>query len=121
MKKIYRIKKEKEFKVIIQKKKSFANRNFVIYISDKVDQPHFRVGLSVGKRVGNAVMRNKVKRLMRESLRALEKDIPSNYNLILIARPNVVNLSLPEVKQNIYHVLKLANLIEVREVFTSEK
>ena len=112
MKKSYRIKREKEFQQIIYKKDSYANRNFVLYIEPASDNAHFRVGLSVGKKIGNAVMRNRVKRLMRQSLFELKDQINPNMNIILIARPKVAGLSLNEVKQNIEHVFKLANIIE---------
>lgn len=112
MKKSYRIKKEKEFQTIIYKKDSYANRNFVVYIYPAEENVHFRVGLSVGKKVGNAVTRNRVKRLMRQSLFELKEEIKPNYNIVLIARPKIVGLSLEEVKNNIEHVFKLANIIE---------
>ena len=38
--------------------------------------------------------------------------IQPNYNIVLIARPQVINLSLEEVKKNIVHVFKLANLMK---------
>ncbi|MBO0419323.1 ribonuclease P protein component [Vagococcus fluvialis] len=112
MKKSYRIKKEKEFQKIIYHKDSYANRNFVVYILPAEENTHFRVGLSVGKKIGNAVARNKVKRLMRTSLYDLRDSIKPSYNIVLIARPKVVDLSLDEVKNNIEHVFKLANIIE---------
>ena len=112
MKKSYRIKKEKEFQKIIYHKDSYANRNFVVYILPAEENTHFRVGLSVGKKIGNAVARNKVKRLMRTSLHDLRDSIKPSYNIVLIARPKVVDLSLDEVKNNIEHVFKLANIIE---------
>ncbi len=112
MKKSYRIKKEKEFQKIIYKKDSYANRNFIVYIYPAEENKHFRVGLSVGKKIGNAVTRNKVKRLMRESLFELKDNIKPEYNVVLIARPNIVGLSILEVKKNIQHVFKLANIIE---------
>ena len=112
MKKSYRIKKEKEFQKIIYHKNSYANRNFVVYIYEAEENPHFRVGLSVGKKVGNAVTRNKVKRRIRESLFEIKDRIKPNYNIVVIARPKVAELSLVEVKSNLEHVFKLANIIE---------
>lgn len=112
MKKSYRIKKEKEFQKIIYNKDSYANRNFVVYIYLAKENKHFRIGLSVGKKIGNAVTRNRVKRLMRESLFQLKDNINSDYNIVLIARPGVAKLSLDEVKNNIQHVFKIANIIE---------
>ncbi len=43
-------KKEREFQAVFHTGDSFANRKFVVYRLEKPGQPHFRVGLSVGKR-----------------------------------------------------------------------
>ena len=56
MKKSYRVKKEKDFKALFDAGHSVANRKFVVYCLDR-NLPHFRVGLSVSKRLGNAVTR----------------------------------------------------------------
>ena len=106
MKKSYRIKKEKEFQHIMEKRQSFANRNFVVYVAENPNNQHFRVGLSVGKKVGNAVMRNRIKRLIRQGLFEMKAEIKRHYNIVLIARPNIVNLSFEEVKKNLQHVFK---------------
>ena len=110
MKKAHRIKKELEFQQIMAEKKSFANRNFIVYIAPR-QKGHYRVGLSVGKKVGNAVTRNYIKRLMRESLLELGHEINDSYDMIIIARPNVTTLSLVEVRRNLEHVFKLANIL----------
>ena len=94
----------------MQKKQSFANKNFVVYVAAQ-ESPHFRVGLSVGKKIGNAVMRNRVKRQIRESLFVLKDEIGSEYAIIVIARPNIVNLTTGEVQKNLAHVFKLANIL----------
>ena len=63
MKKEYRIKKNEDFQSIIKKKKSIANRQFVIYFDQNKD--HLRVGISVSKKLGHAVVRNRIKRQVR--------------------------------------------------------
>ena len=88
MKKAYRIKKEREFQHVYHHAQTYANRQLVLYVYPKPEQAHFRVGLSVGKRIGNAVMRNKVKRYLRQSLQDLEHEIPHEYDYLLIARPH---------------------------------
>jgi ribonuclease P protein component len=50
--------------------------------------PHCRWGLSVSARVGPAVRRNRVKRLLRESIRLLQHDLPGGYDLIISVRPH---------------------------------
>ncbi|MBI1368069.1 MAG: ribonuclease P protein component [Planctomycetes bacterium] len=46
--------------------------------------PHPRLGLSVSARVGNAVRRNHIKRLLRESFRLLQHDLPAGYDLVVV-------------------------------------
>ena len=114
MKKEYRIKRESDFRDIMNERQSFANRNLVVYIRQK-EQPHFRVGLSVGKKVGNAVTRNHVKRLLRLSLKQLSSEIKPNIEFVLIARPAIKQLSYEDVQKNVRHVLNLAGVIEEKE------
>ncbi len=110
MRKAYRVKKEREFQKVFHEGQSFANRKFVVYVLKK-EQPHFRVGISVGKKIGNAVARNAVKRKIRASLFSLKEQIEPTVDFIVIARPSVSNLSSQEVYSNLLHVLKLAKII----------
>jgi ribonuclease P protein component len=110
MRKAYRVKTEQDFQKVFQEGKSFANRKFVVYVLQK-DQPHFRVGLSVGKKVGNAVKRNEIKRKIRASLTDIQFRIKPKIDFIVIARPSVSNCSSQEIHSNLEHVLKLAKII----------
>lgn len=65
MKKMYRVKKSDEFSKIMNYKKFYTCPSFSIYVKPRVEE-HARVGISVGKKLGNAVVRNKVKRQVRE-------------------------------------------------------
>lgn len=112
MRKAYRVKKELDFQKVFQTKNSFANRKFIVYILAKPNQPHFRVGLSVGKKVGNAVHRNAVKRKMRASIQAMEAEMVNELDFIVIARPGVSTLSSQEVYSNLKHVFTLAGIIK---------
>lgn len=111
MRKSYRVKKEREFQKVFQEGASVANRKFVVYRLASSDQPHFRVGLSVGKKVGNAVIRNRVKRLIRAALQELKPEIKEPLDFIIIARPSTKEMTYAETKQNLVHVLKLAKII----------
>ena len=53
-----------------------------------------------------------MKRRIRESLFEMKETIKPNYNIVVIARPKLADLSLGEVKSNLEHVFKLANIIE---------
>lgn len=67
LRKSFRVKKEKDFDAIFKKGASVANRKFVIYRLEN-NETHFRVGLSVSKKLGNAVTRNQIKRRIRHVL-----------------------------------------------------
>jgi len=113
MRKSYRIKKENEFQYVYSKGNSVANRNFVLYKMPKKDQKHFRVGISVGKKVSHtAVGRNRVKRYIRQSLLELKPEIPAELDFLIIARKPAVDLDMFESKKNIVHLLKLGKVLE---------
>ncbi len=54
------------------------------------DLPHSRLGLAVSKRVGNAPVRNAVKRRLREAFRTLQHDLPGGYDIVVSVRPHEV-------------------------------
>lgn len=112
MKKAYRVKSEKDFQKVFQEGNSKANRQFVIYKLPKKGQNHFRVGISVGKKIGNAVTRNQVKRRIRHALLELDKEhvIMDEIDFIVIARGPLANMNFKEIKSSLLHVLSLSKL-----------
>ena len=112
MKKKYRIKKNEDFQYILNRGKSFANRQLVIYYIRKENQTHFRIGISVGKKLGNAVLRNKIKRYLRESLNLLKDQIRPDVQIIIIARNDAKNKSFWEIQRSLKHVLSKQNLLK---------
>jgi len=111
MKKTFRIKKNEDFQLVYTQGKSYANRQFVIYLLKKPEQKNFRIGLSVSKQIGSAVVRNRVKRLIRETFQHLKEDLPSDYDFVIIARKPAATMGFHEVKKSIIHILKLAKLL----------
>lgn len=112
MKKSYRVKKEAEFQTVFHTGKSTANRQFVVYVLAKPEQKHFRVGLSVGKKIGNAVVRNQVKRYIRQSLLELKEETVAPIDFIVIARKPVATMNQAEIKKSLAHVLRLAKVLK---------
>src|SRR5580765_2406119 len=52
------------------------------------DLGHSRLGISIGRPVGNAVRRNRIKRHLRESFRLMQHDFPHGYDLVIAVRPH---------------------------------
>lgn len=111
MKKEYRVKANKDFQLIYKKGKSFANRQFIVYKYKNPNIDHFRIGLSVSKKIGNAVTRNQVKRYIRQVFTELKEDIDDQYDYIIIARKPAAEMDYFQVKKSLIHVLKIAKVL----------
>ena len=70
-----------------------ANRYLVLYSFPRGGEAEPRVGLSVGRKVGGAVQRNRVKRLLREAVAASSADLPRGLDLVLVARADAAELA----------------------------
>lgn len=112
LKKKYRIKKNEEFQEIIKTGKSFANRELVIYYREKKGQPHVRVGISVGRKIGKAVKRNHVKRLIRECMNKMKDQVKPEYDMIIIARNRAVDLDYHGMCKSLQQLLKSQKLMK---------
>lgn len=112
MNKDRRIKKNKEFQEVFKKGESFANRQFVVYVLKKQEQEHFRIGLSVSKKIGNAVTRNRVKRYIRQVFLELQERIEVGNDYIIVARKPTSEMDFHETKSSLTHVLKRASVLK---------
>lgn len=110
MKKSNRVKRHQDFQELFKQGRSYANRRFVVYCMDR-ELGRLRLGLSVSKKLGKAVVRNRIKRRLRRVVQTLQpKLLP--YDLVVIARKGVEELTYQELEQNLTHVLKLATLYQ---------
>ncbi|MGQ9573383.1 MAG: ribonuclease P protein component [Dehalococcoidia bacterium] len=112
MKKRERLKARKEFVSIYRKGRAWANE-FLVLRALPNDLSHHRCGFVVSKRVGKAVVRNRVKRRLREGLRSLT--IQQGWDLILVARPLAARASYRELREAIANLLSRARLLNRAE------
>ena len=112
MNKRQRIKQDKDFQKVFKKGKSFANRQFVVYCLKQDQQEAFRIGLSVSKKVGNAVTRVRVKRYIRQAFLELKDEVRQDMDYVIIARHSAATLSFLETKESLQHVLRIAKVMK---------
>lgn len=107
MKKENRIKKNEEFSKIIAKKHTVGNTVFLIYLNNRA-LDHARVGISVSKKLGNAVVRNKVKRQLRMMFIESFDYETYPYDLIVIVKKKYLENSYQENKCCLEKLIKKA-------------
>lgn len=114
MKKKGSITKNYEYQQVFQNGTSVATRTFVLYQLN-TKQSENRAGFIVSKKVGNAVTRNRVRRLMRESYRLYAGKLRRGYDLVFIARPAAAKISFMQAAADMERVLQRGGLFSVAD------
>lgn len=81
-----RLRKQRDFRRIFQGRWSAADRYLIVYVAPN-EVGHVRLGVQVSRRFGNAVRRNRVKRLIREAFRLEQQVLPAGFDLVCNPRP----------------------------------
>jgi len=103
------LKRISDFRKVYNRGKSYVNKNLVVYVL-KNNSGFNRLGISVSKKVGNSVVRNRVTRLIKESYRLTEDSVDSGFDIVVIARATAKGLSFLEIKSSLIHLLKKQNI-----------
>lgn len=105
MRKLYVVKESKDFDNIIKNNNYNKNKSFVIY-SINNDLKYNRYGISVSKKLGNAVFRNKYKRKIRSIIDNYKKDCNISKDYIIILRRGAINKKYNELKEDLETLLR---------------
>lgn len=84
-----RLSRSAEFDRVFRQGRSHANRLLVLHAFPRAEEGEPRLGLSVSRKVGNAVDRNRVKRLLREAFKEEAGRLPAGHDIVIVARPDV--------------------------------
>ena len=103
------LKNNREFKEVYSKGNSKATSNLVLYWYPNCKHKN-RVGFSISKKIGKAVVRNKLKRRLKEIVRHNECYLKHGYDLVFIARKPVVNLNFQQIKKDVIKLFKKSGI-----------
>ncbi len=106
----YSLKKNSDFKNVYTNGRSKANRYFIMYVLKNYTDVN-RIGISVSKKVGNSVVRHRIKRLVKESYRLHENMFNSGLDIVVIARNGAADLGFKDVESALLHIIKLHKIM----------
>lgn len=111
MQKESRLTSRKDYQEVYRHGRSVANKYLVVYFLDR-KTTGVRVGVSVSRKIGSAVVRNRIKRLLKEIFRKNKEAIKQGYDVVFIARQPIKEKSFHDTEKAFLDVLQKAGLIE---------
>ena len=109
------LKKNADFKDVYSRGRSAGNRCFIIYSARNEESGKNRLGISVSKKVGNSVVRHRVKRLIKESYRLNETCFVEGLDMIVIARQSAKECNFFEIESALLHLAKKEGLLKEKQ------
>ncbi len=111
MDKKYRLRKNLEFKRVYSGGKNYWNKNLTLYVKkNNLDESRF--GITITKKIGCAVVRNRIRRRIKEIYRLNFHRIKSGYDLVFIPKKNVQEISYKQLESAIMHILKISHMLK---------
>lgn len=100
----------RNFEAVYAGGRSFVNRNLVLYVL-RDENSGGKVGFAAGKKLGGAVIRNRARRLLRETFRLNQNKIRTDCALILVARKNLVGADLATAEKSFLELCRRAKIL----------
>lgn len=104
------LKKNSDFQNVYRNGKSYANRYLVMYILKNGTNSN-RIGISVSKRVGNSIVRHRVKRLVKEAYRLHEDQFRNGVDIVIIVRRSANKISYWDTESALIHLSRLHSIL----------
>ena len=109
MKKINIIKENDIYNRMIQTIKPYKYKDYVIYIERNNKNP-YQFGFSVGKKIGNAVTRNKIKRQLKSIID--KKVYQNNFYCIIMVRKSILEKKYSEMENDLFSIFSKINILK---------
>lgn len=113
--KAYRLKNKNKFKKTFTFGKAVACPYFVLYYLKNNEPGNSKIAFAAGRKIGKAILRNKIKRRLREACRQHAGNLADGYNIIFIARAKIKGISYHDVEKNMSALLKKTGLLKRNE------
>ena len=107
---VYSLKKNQEFKKVYNQSCSCINKHLIGYFL-KNQTAENRIGISVSKKVGNSVVRHRLKRLVKEAYRLNQQKIKAGYDIVIVVRAAAKGKNYQEIEATLLHLLGLRKMI----------
>jgi ribonuclease P protein component len=107
---LFRLKNSWEFKRVYRYGRTVVSKNIVLYYYSNGGQNN-RLGLSVSKKVGKSVIRNRIKRIYREAFMKVEKELITGYDFIIIARRPAADVSFNEAYRELHFLCRRGKML----------
>lgn len=95
--------KGKEFKDVLENSKKYFGHFVVVFVSGRIQA---KVGFIASKKVGNAVKRNRAKRLMRESFLKIEDKLLKDRSYVIVAKKSITTVKMQDVLIDLSGILR---------------
>jgi ribonuclease P protein component len=109
----YRLKSRLEFQEVYGKGRSVANRAAVLYVLPQRPPGISRVGFAAGRKLGKAVVRNRIKRRIREAVRLLWPRVKPGFSIVVIARQAAKEMAFSVLQARVEELFERSGVLRI--------